>query len=205
MEKRGWWTLVWIMLAACEQGPAGPSGTPGLQGSSGPAGVAGPQGPPGPSGVQGPSGPSGTTGSQGPAGPAGPSGQVGPAGPIGPKGDPGPTGPPGWGTYCGATTATTGNLGGGYAAAKALCVSACGDPAARMCTTIDGVMNAQNRIIPPGPVGGGWVASGWYEPLTSINDCDHWGSSAPLTWAIVWGTYAQREQCSSSWPVLCCK
>ncbi|MBB3113127.1 hypothetical protein FHS18_005230 [Paenibacillus phyllosphaerae] len=60
------------MGANFSQGPAGPSGPPGIQGPPGPAGLQGPPGPAGPQGLQGPPGPAGLPGPPAPLGLEGP-------------------------------------------------------------------------------------------------------------------------------------
>jgi hypothetical protein len=52
------------------------------------------------------------------------------------------------GVYCGSTVSRTGNMGG-YAGAKALCETACGDPAAHVCTDDDVLRSLQLGIAMP--------------------------------------------------------
>jgi hypothetical protein len=110
------------------------------------------------------------------------------------------------GTYCGASASTTGNIGG-YAAAKALCVTACGNPNAHMCTaheiSISGQLGISMQI-------GSWYSSNTlmtYSPDRQTFDCDGWRSAA----ATIYGPEVfssdgrpDSNPCNESRPVACC-
>jgi hypothetical protein len=118
------------------------------------------------------------------------------------------------GPYCGSTAATTGSVsatGGltGYAAARALCATACTSPTAHMCSGVEMTWSMQLGIARPSS---GWVASGAMSQLTTnsyIGDCRGWlYATAPEYGSIFSGSpnpyYANFEQCDRSLPILCC-
>jgi hypothetical protein len=109
------------------------------------------------------------------------------------------------GTYCGQTGTTTGNIGG-YAAAKALCATACGNTNAHMCSGHEIVVSQQLGIN----VGtSAWIAS--YVRVTvgaqQVNDCGTGFNSALASdgaLVIASGSGVQDSPCNVSRPVACC-
>jgi hypothetical protein len=110
--------------------------------------------------------------------------------------------------YCGATaTKFTGNLGG-YAGAKAACVSTCANsPTAHMCLP--------NELVQTEAVGTATPADGWYSMGTYsadnvgylYNDCNGWTSNATSLAGAVWDGAGKRPSgviCGNSEPILCC-
>ncbi|MDZ4726632.1 MAG: hypothetical protein SH817_10775 [Leptospira sp.] len=109
------------------------------------------------------------------------------------------------GTYCGLSVSTTGNVGG-YAAAKALCVTACGNSNAHMCSGHEIAISQQLGIN----VGtNAWFAS--YVRATigaqDVNDCGTGFNSALASdgaLVIASGSGVQDSPCNVSRPIACC-
>lgn len=83
------------------------------------------------------------------------------------------------GVYCGITPTATGNLGG-YAGAKALCVTACGNTNAHMCTSHEMIITMQVGITIPSNI---WFSNGISSDTNNDNihsqtDCVAWTSGA---------------------------
>jgi hypothetical protein len=110
------------------------------------------------------------------------------------------------GIYCGATAAMTGSLGG-YAGAKALCETVCGDPAAHMC--------AGEEIVRSAQLLGGFsgVAMFWFSAGVDAavvgspygaNDCLGWTSAAASSVGYVFRDRPYVSGCGVSYGVACC-
>ena len=82
------------------------------------------------------------------------------------------------GLYCGATASSyNGNIGG-YTVAKSLCVTACGNANAHMCTAHELSLSLQQGIAAPGA--GQWY-SGYvqsWDGIQSTYDCSGWTSNS---------------------------
>jgi hypothetical protein len=114
------------------------------------------------------------------------------------------------GPCCGSTPATTGNIsapGGltGYAAARALCQTACSAPAAHMCSGAELTWTLQLGI--PAPPAG-WVATGilaQYSAGGYIGDCGGWTTASSISAGGTFtNTTSNYNTCNGSLPVLCC-
>ncbi len=122
------------------------------------------------------------------------------------------------GAYCNTTAETTGRLtaaGGlvGYAAAAALCATACGSPTAHMCTSEEILRNVRGGVALPV----GWYGNGVYS-LDNVryadnssetyvrNDCDGWtNGTSTYTHGPSWSNNRpSASNCSGAKAVLCC-
>lgn len=110
------------------------------------------------------------------------------------------------GVYCGVSSATNGAIGG-YAAAKALCVTACGNGNAHMCTAHELSISRQLGISV--------AANTWYSSFISnsitansfpTTDCNAWSSATPSTFngALYQGVSPATDDCSGSHQIACC-
>jgi hypothetical protein len=106
------------------------------------------------------------------------------------------------GIYCGYTAGMTASLGG-YAGAKALCQTVCGDPAAHMCTGDEVERSAQL-----GGVGFGWFSAGVATAVSGVSaladDCQGWTSSAATSYGHVFMDRPYAVPCSMTYGVACC-
>ncbi|MDX1959165.1 MAG: hypothetical protein SFU98_11370 [Leptospiraceae bacterium] len=109
------------------------------------------------------------------------------------------------GTYCGSSSTTTGSMGG-YTGAKALCVTACGNANAHMCTAHELSISRQLGIT---------VASDiWYSPFVtsdinngSINNTECTGfisASGSLYGGVYTGVHGSAGTCDVSRSIACC-
>jgi hypothetical protein len=105
--------------------------------------------------------------------------------------------------YCAATaTSVTGNIGG-YVAAKALCVTACGaSPTAHMCVTEELLRSLQTGVTVPN----GWFSAGTPTSSGSTQpDCEHWSSAESSNQGAASTVYGLLDSyCNTSQPILCC-
>ncbi len=117
------------------------------------------------------------------------------------------------GVYCGKTSGTfTGNMGG-YAAAKGHCETACGSPAAHMCSAHELLMTMQLGITGVS-TSDMWYATGIRFDVASVasDDCNNPGTTGGWTSAdasyrgAVWrgGKYSVAGACNSSLAIACC-
>jgi hypothetical protein len=123
--------------------------------------------------------------------------------------------------YCGVSSAKyTGNLmpaspsaPNGYAAAKAVCETACNSTSAHMCTSeeIIRTLSIGAPFLPaPSPSGAlGWYSPGvlWLDPGgNATNDCKGWTDASSNSGPVWWSSPPQPNilSCTSSLPVLCC-
>lgn len=113
------------------------------------------------------------------------------------------------GSYCGSSTATTGNIGG-YPAAKALCETACGNANAHMCTAHEIGISAQLGIS---MAAGAWYSSNTLHSFVegassrATFDCDGWNNNSASLWGPEILNSAGRPDanlCNESHPVACC-
>lgn len=111
------------------------------------------------------------------------------------------------GVYCGISTATNGNIGGGgYPAAKALCVTACGNANAHMCTAHELSISRQLGITVPSDI--------WYSPFVTsdmsggfINNTECTGfisNSGSLYGGVYTGVHGSAGTCDGSRSIACC-
>jgi hypothetical protein len=117
-------------------------------------------------------------------------------------------------TYCGVSAqSTTGaiSFGGssGYRAAKLLCETTCGSPAAHMCSTGEWIRSRQLGTWPAsfsGPLP--WISAGVAFANASggqVNDCAGWTTSSSSSSGPVGNAGAPLTQtCDTSAPVACC-
>jgi hypothetical protein len=119
------------------------------------------------------------------------------------------------GTYCGSTAATNGIItasGGltGYAAARALCVTACSSPTAHMCSGVEMTWTVQLGVSWPAQ---GWVATGSLSSLGSgnyVGDCIGWTNNTSgqagglMTPPTASGYVDNYGNCATGYPILCC-
>jgi|JI10StandDraft_1071094.scaffolds.fasta_scaffold44006_6 hypothetical protein len=112
------------------------------------------------------------------------------------------------GVYCGISTATTGNVGGGggYPAAKALCVTACGNANAHMCTAHEMSISRQLGItIAPNTWYSTFTMNSIQANMNPTNDCGAWlDSSNSFNGALYQGTSPATDQCGNSRSIACC-
>ena len=113
------------------------------------------------------------------------------------------------GIYCGSSIAMTGNAGG-YAGVKALCETACGDPAAHVCSIEEVGRSVQLGIVVPNnarytaahqfSVGGNanTDCSGWKETTSGFSSILSYYTSDPSL------PQPWNEGCGVSIPFLCC-
>lgn len=111
------------------------------------------------------------------------------------------------GTYCGQTVATTGDVGG-YAAAKALCVSACNnETTAHVCTGHELSVSLQlGEAVPTTNMRYSSYAFA-FEGANNINDCDGWTNSSAGVHSMVTGNPLRQPSyavCSTSYSFACC-
>lgn len=109
------------------------------------------------------------------------------------------------GVYCGISTATDGNIGG-YAAAKALCVTACGNSNAHMCTSHELGISRQLGITVP--------TDTWYSPFVSSDfsggalnnpECLGFASNSGTIYGGVYtGVYGSAGLCNVLRSIACC-
>ncbi|AFM12416.1 hypothetical protein [Turneriella parva] len=104
------------------------------------------------------------------------------------------------GSYCGASTATNGNIGS-YAAAKTLCQTACSDTNAHMCTVHEILIELQSGTDLGTTK---WISVGFNG--ATYFDCNRWTTSTagPVGPAVL-NTGFVSNACSSSIPVACCR
>lgn len=108
--------------------------------------------------------------------------------------------------YCGVTNIPVAGTLGGYAGAKATCVSTCNNsPTAHMCMGEELVRSQSlGKVIPQG-----WYSTGVLAPQTApgapINDCVGWtvsdASNAGGTWS---QNRPSAQGCNAPDPILCC-
>jgi len=109
------------------------------------------------------------------------------------------------GVYCGVSSATNGAIGG-YAAAKALCVTACGNANAHMCTSHELSISRQLGIT---VMANTWYSSFIMNAITAninpTNDCGAWlDGSNSFNGATYQGTSPATNQCGNSQSIACC-
>jgi hypothetical protein len=105
--------------------------------------------------------------------------------------------------YVGVTSIPVQGTLGGYAGAKALCVSQFNSPTAHMCMGEELVRSqALGKVIPQG-----WYSSGVAVSSAGvlINDCSGWASSDPTFSGATWSqNHPSGQGCNAANPVLCC-
>lgn len=109
------------------------------------------------------------------------------------------------GVYCGLSTATNGNTGG-YAGAKALCVTACGNANAHMCTAHEMSISRQlNITIPSNTWFTTFVTADSNSVPNAYTDCIGFtvsnGASNGPNYTGVYGSYSG---CNGSFSIACC-
>ncbi len=102
------------------------------------------------------------------------------------------------GTYCGISSITTGNMGG-FTGAKALCVTACGNANAHMCSGHEMIVSLQMGLSIPSNV---WFMAGISSDINGITgiqqDCLGWTSnSGSISGGVYTGLYLAHGLCNS--------
>ncbi len=109
------------------------------------------------------------------------------------------------GVYCGISSSSNGAIGG-YAAAKALCVTACGNANAHMCTAHEMSISRQLGItIAPNTWYSSFIMNAVPININPTNDCGAWlDPSNSFNGATFQGTSAATNQCGNSQSIACC-
>jgi hypothetical protein len=115
------------------------------------------------------------------------------------------------GTYCSPTAPMTGSLGG-YQAGKALCETACGDPAAHLCSSEEVTRSLQLGVAVPNgrylagiaTIGAGATHGDCYGLYSSAVGDNSWCALLVTTDPVGRPHPGAESACSGSEPFLCC-
>ncbi|MCB1173614.1 MAG: hypothetical protein KDK39_08620 [Leptospiraceae bacterium] len=109
------------------------------------------------------------------------------------------------GTYCGSSSASTGNAGS-YTAIKALCTTACGNSNAHVCTGHEMALSQQNGVAIPAITL--WTVS--YLQVDNagalVSDCNGWTSNSAAVYGPIHNIsgYGGKGGCNASLGFACC-
>jgi hypothetical protein len=109
------------------------------------------------------------------------------------------------GVYCGISSSTNGAIGG-YAAAKALCVTACGNANAHMCTSHEMIISRQlNIAIPANTWFATFVNADSNGVINAYRDCiGYTDSNGIYNGSVYTGVYGSYSGCNGIFNIACC-